>query len=116
MRKAATALRLAGSQTMPQGSRVAATLGFEPESRWDSRMMGGGAQAKRGSSNPNLCILQHLDFSHPLLITPSFLGLGLFNAHITGNLVILAAHIVARGAADVKLVLQRRFSFWYSVS
>ena len=35
----------------------------------------------------------------------SFLGLGLFNAHITGNLVILAAHIVARGVADVKLML-----------
>ena len=35
----------------------------------------------------------------------SLLGLGLFNAHITGNLVILAAHIVARGAADVKLML-----------
>jgi len=35
----------------------------------------------------------------------SFLGLGLFNAHITGNLVILAAHIVARGTADVKLML-----------
>jgi len=35
----------------------------------------------------------------------SFLGLGLFNAHITGNLVILAAHIVARGAAEVKLML-----------
>jgi len=35
----------------------------------------------------------------------SFLGLGLFNAHITGNLVILAAHIVARGKADVKLML-----------
>src|SRR6266446_5663786 len=35
----------------------------------------------------------------------SFLGLGLFNAHITGNLLILAAHIVARGAADVKLML-----------
>src|SRR6185436_6866146 len=34
----------------------------------------------------------------------SFLGLGLFNAHITGNLVILAAHIVARGKADVKLM------------
>ena len=35
----------------------------------------------------------------------SFLGLGLFNAHITGNLLILAAHIVARGKADVKLML-----------
>ena len=35
----------------------------------------------------------------------SFLGLGLFNAHITGNLVILAAHIVARGAADLALML-----------
>src|SRR5262245_50178334 len=35
----------------------------------------------------------------------SFLGLGLFNAHITGNLVILAAHIAAREKADVKLML-----------
>ncbi len=35
----------------------------------------------------------------------SFLGLGLFNAHITGNLVILAAHIMARGKAVVKLML-----------
>jgi len=35
----------------------------------------------------------------------SFLGLGLFNAHITGNLVILAAHIVARGSADAALML-----------
>src|SRR6266404_1956338 len=35
----------------------------------------------------------------------SFLGLGLFNAHITGNRVILAAHIVARGAAEVTLML-----------
>src|SRR5882762_2669190 len=35
----------------------------------------------------------------------SLLGLGLFNAHITGNLIILAAHMVARGKADVKLML-----------
>ena len=35
----------------------------------------------------------------------SFLGFGLFNAHITGNLVILAAHIVARGTADTALIL-----------
>src|SRR5258705_10332990 len=35
----------------------------------------------------------------------SLLGLGLFNAHITGNLIILAAHVVARGKADVKLML-----------
>src|SRR5258708_33984610 len=35
----------------------------------------------------------------------SFLGLVLFNAHITGNLVILAAHIVARGRTDVYLML-----------
>jgi uncharacterized membrane protein YoaK (UPF0700 family) len=35
----------------------------------------------------------------------SFLGLGLFNAHITGNLVILAAHIVAKGRADPTLIL-----------
>jgi len=35
----------------------------------------------------------------------SFLGLGLFNAHITGNLVILAAHLVARGTADLALIV-----------
>jgi uncharacterized membrane protein YoaK (UPF0700 family) len=35
----------------------------------------------------------------------SFLGLGLFNAHITGNLVILAAHLVARGAANLSLII-----------
>jgi uncharacterized membrane protein YoaK (UPF0700 family) len=36
----------------------------------------------------------------------SFLGLGgLFTAHITGNLVILAAHIVTGGAANVALLL-----------
>jgi uncharacterized membrane protein YoaK (UPF0700 family) len=35
----------------------------------------------------------------------SLLGLGLFNAHVTGNLVILAAHIVVRGIADTTLIL-----------
>jgi len=35
----------------------------------------------------------------------SLLTLGLFNAHITGNLVLLAAHIVARGRADTALIL-----------
>lgn len=36
----------------------------------------------------------------------SFLGLGgLFNAHITGNLVILAAHLVTGSAANVALLL-----------
>jgi uncharacterized membrane protein YoaK (UPF0700 family) len=36
----------------------------------------------------------------------SFLALGgLFNAHITGNLVILAAHIVSGGAAQIALLL-----------
>jgi uncharacterized membrane protein YoaK (UPF0700 family) len=35
-----------------------------------------------------------------------FLGLnGLFTAHITGNLVILAAHIVAGGEASLPLVI-----------
>jgi hypothetical protein len=35
-----------------------------------------------------------------------FLGLdGLFTAHITGNLVVLAAHIVARGEASLALVI-----------
>ena len=36
----------------------------------------------------------------------SFLGLdGLFNAHITGNLVIIAAHMVAGQAANIALLL-----------
>ncbi len=36
----------------------------------------------------------------------SFLGLdGLFTAHITGNLVVLAAHILARGEATLALVI-----------
>jgi uncharacterized membrane protein YoaK (UPF0700 family) len=36
----------------------------------------------------------------------SFLGLdGLFNAHITGNLVIIAAHVVAGQAANMALLL-----------
>jgi uncharacterized membrane protein YoaK (UPF0700 family) len=34
-----------------------------------------------------------------------FLGLGLFTAHITGNLVILAAHIVARSEASPALMI-----------
>jgi uncharacterized membrane protein YoaK (UPF0700 family) len=34
-----------------------------------------------------------------------FLGLGLFTAHITGNLVILAAHIVARSEASPALII-----------
>jgi uncharacterized membrane protein YoaK (UPF0700 family) len=35
-----------------------------------------------------------------------FLGLdGLFTAHITGNLVVLAAHIIARGEATLALVI-----------
>src|SRR5271170_5116360 len=36
----------------------------------------------------------------------SFLGLGgLFNAHVTGNLVILAARIVGAGQAPIAIVL-----------
>lgn len=35
----------------------------------------------------------------------SFLGLGLFSSHVTGNLVILAAHLVARRADNACLVL-----------
>jgi len=35
----------------------------------------------------------------------SFLGLGLFNSHITGNLVILAAHLVNGESASVALLL-----------
>jgi uncharacterized membrane protein YoaK (UPF0700 family) len=36
----------------------------------------------------------------------SFLGLdGLFTAHITGNLVVLAAHILARGEVTLALVI-----------
>jgi uncharacterized membrane protein YoaK (UPF0700 family) len=36
--------------------------------------------------------------------TTSFLGLGLFSAHVTGNLVILAAHLVARRADNECLI------------
>src|SRR5215470_12553812 len=36
----------------------------------------------------------------------SFLGLaGLFTAHITGNLVVLAAHVVTRGEAHIAAML-----------
>jgi uncharacterized membrane protein YoaK (UPF0700 family) len=35
----------------------------------------------------------------------SFLGLGLFSAHVTGNLVILTAHIVARKGDTACLAL-----------
>src|SRR5215510_12733638 len=35
----------------------------------------------------------------------SFLGLGLFSAHVTGNLVILIAHIVAGKGDDAFLIL-----------
>ena len=35
----------------------------------------------------------------------SFLGVGLFSSHVTGNLVILAAHVVARRADNACLVL-----------
>jgi uncharacterized membrane protein YoaK (UPF0700 family) len=36
----------------------------------------------------------------------SFLGLGgLFTAHITGNMAILAAHVVSGGAAQLALML-----------
>ena len=35
----------------------------------------------------------------------SFLGLGLFSSHVTGNLVILTAHIVARRADNACLIL-----------
>jgi len=47
--KAATALRLLVSGLAAQGSRVAATLGFEPESRWDS-VLREAARVKSGSS------------------------------------------------------------------
>ena len=33
----------------------------------------------------------------------SFLGLGLFSSHVTGNLVILTAHVVARRADNACL-------------
>ncbi len=52
---------------MTQGSRVAATLGIEPESRWDSRMTRGGV---KGVSYSNLCIqfsnawISSLAFNH----------------------------------------------------
>src|SRR5262245_39873376 len=58
----------------------------------------------------------HTSFSNRLLLpvlsmiagsadATSFLGLGLFSAHVTGNLVILAAHIVAWRVDDTCLIL-----------
>jgi uncharacterized membrane protein YoaK (UPF0700 family) len=42
----------------------------------------------------------------------SFLGLGgLFTAHITGNLVILAAHVVTNGTAHFGAILSVRWPF-----
>jgi uncharacterized membrane protein YoaK (UPF0700 family) len=35
----------------------------------------------------------------------SFLGLGLFSAHVTGNLVIFTAHVVAGAADNARLIL-----------
>jgi hypothetical protein len=45
----------------------------------------------------------------------SFLGLGgLFTAHVTGNLVILAAHLVDGGQASSRRCCQFRSSWWRS--
>src|ERR1700744_5075716 len=42
-----------------------------------------------------------------------FLGLnGLFTAHITGNLVVLAAHIVAKGEVDFSYILAVPVFIW----
>jgi len=56
---------------MTQGSRVAATLGFEPESRWDSRMARVGVKEMRGVDIPITAFNPRTPgFLHPLLITP----------------------------------------------
>ena len=48
---ATTALRLMISQTITQGSRVAATLGFGTESRWDSQTENRTIETNLGTEN-----------------------------------------------------------------
>jgi uncharacterized membrane protein YoaK (UPF0700 family) len=58
-------------------------------------------------SSPGIMLLAFvLAFVAGSVDVTSFLGLdGLFTAHITGNLVVLAAHILARGEATLALVI-----------
>src|SRR5215475_10530138 len=67
------------------------------------RIEHGGNPARCGSPfNRLLALLSVIAGSADVT---SFLGFGLFSAHVTGNLVILTAHIVARKADDACLIL-----------
>jgi uncharacterized membrane protein YoaK (UPF0700 family) len=67
---------------------AAETLAPSVDSRWGTRLLPTVLSLTAGSAD-----------------VISFLGLGLFNAHITGNLVILAAHLVNGESASVALLL-----------
>jgi uncharacterized membrane protein YoaK (UPF0700 family) len=66
-----------------------------------------GALIPAIDSSPGIKLLPFvLAFDAGSVDVISFLGLdGLFTAHITGNLVVLAAHILARGEATLALVI-----------
>lgn len=66
-----------------------------------------GAPIPSIDSSPGIKLLPFvLSFVAGSVDVISFLGLdGLFTAHITGNLVVLAAHILARGEATLALVI-----------
>jgi uncharacterized membrane protein YoaK (UPF0700 family) len=67
----------------------------------------GSAPIPSVDSSPGVMLLPFvLAFVAGSVDVISFLGLdGLFTAHITGNLVVLAAHILARGEATLALVI-----------
>jgi len=57
------------------------------------------------TSFSNRAVLPVLSMIAGSVDVTSFLGLGLFSAHVTGNLVILIAHIVAGKGDDACLIL-----------
>jgi uncharacterized membrane protein YoaK (UPF0700 family) len=63
----------------------------------------GTASRIRSSSRPRLLFVILSVVAGSADVT-SFLGLGLFSAHVTGNLVILAAHIIAQKAGNACLI------------
>src|SRR3979411_2843530 len=69
-------------------SAAAETLAPSVDSTWGTRLLPTVLSLTAGSAD-----------------VISFLGLGLFNSHITGNFVLLAAHLVNGESASVALLL-----------
>jgi uncharacterized membrane protein YoaK (UPF0700 family) len=84
-------------------------IGFTMNSEAYSRTIWGrvGVSTPSLDSSPGIMLLPLvLAFVAGSVDVISFLGLdGLFTAHITGNLVVLAAHIIARGEATLALMI-----------